>query len=100
VDRRPELGAGALGQDCVGDGAVVIALSAVYARTIELYGERGVRYVHMEVGYAAQNVWLGATGLGLGTVAVGAFDDAAVQRVRGLRRGEEPLCSMPVGWPA
>jgi SagB-type dehydrogenase family enzyme len=99
-DRRRELGAAALGQDFVTDGAVVIALSAVYARTTELYGERGVRYVHMEAGHAAQNVWLEATAIGLGTVAVGAFDDGAVKQALSLARDEQPLCLMPVGWPA
>ena len=96
-DRRRELGAAALGQDCVEAGAAVIALAAVYERTTGKYGERGIRYVHMEVGHAAQNVCLEAAALGLGAVVVGAFEDAAVKRVLGLARDEEPLALIPVG---
>ena len=57
------------------------------------------RYVHMEVGHAAQNVHLQAAALELRTVVVGAFDDANVKRVLALSANEEPLCLMPVGKP-
>jgi SagB-type dehydrogenase family enzyme len=98
-DRREELGAAALGQEYVSAGAVVIALAAVYERTTAIYGERGIRYAQMEAGHAAQNLCLQATALGLGTVVVGAFDDASVKRVLGLAPDEEPLCLIPVGRP-
>jgi SagB-type dehydrogenase family enzyme len=98
-DRRRELGRAALGQSCVADAAVVIVLAAVYRRTTGKYGERGRRYVHMEVGHAAQNVCLQAVALDLGTVVVGAFEDAEVKRVVGLARDEEPLALIPVGRP-
>lgn len=62
------------------------------------YGERGIRYVHMEAGHAAQNVYLQAVSLGLGTVVVGAFDDGKVKELLGAQ--EEPLYIMPVGIPA
>jgi SagB-type dehydrogenase family enzyme len=59
-DRRRELRTAALGQDCVEAAAAVIALAGVYERTTGKYGERGIRYVHMEVGHVAQNVCLQA----------------------------------------
>lgn len=96
-DRRAELCAAALGQPCVEAGAVVIALAADYGRTGARYGKRGIRYVHMEAGHAAQNVYLQAAALELGTVVVGAFDDEEAQRILGMSSREEPLCLMPVG---
>jgi len=99
-DRRRELGAAALGQECVEAGAVIIALAGVYERTTERYGERGIRYVHMEAGHAAQNVCLQAAALGLGAVVVGAFEDGAVKGVLGLADDEEPLALIPVGHPS
>ena len=50
----------ALNQDAVRDAPVVIVLSAVYERTTGKYGERGIKYVHMEIGFAAQNIYLQA----------------------------------------
>lgn len=96
-DLRGELSKAALGQPWVKEGAIVIVFSAVYERTTRKYGERGVRYVHMEVGHAAQNVYLQAVSLGLGTVVVGAFEDGEVKRILGMLGEEQPLYIMPVG---
>lgn len=85
----------ALGQAPVARAGVVMVLSAVTARTADRYGERAVRYVHMEAGHAAQNVYLQATALGLGTVAVGAFDDDALAGALGPE--EQPLYLLPIG---
>jgi SagB-type dehydrogenase family enzyme len=98
-DVRGELAAAALGQAWVAEGAVIIVLAAVYGRTSRRYGERGIRYVHIEVGHAAQNVYLQAVVLGLGTVAVGAFDDGRAQKIFHLSPQERPLCLMPIGRP-
>ena len=97
-DVRAELCAAALDQECIEDGAAVLVFAAVYERTTRKYGERGVRYVHMEVGHAAQNVYLQAVSLGLGTVVVGAFDDGGVEKLLQMQDDERALCIMPVGW--
>ena len=96
-DVQAELCAAALGQECVEDGAAVLVFAAVYERTTRKYSERGVRYVHMEVGHAAQNVYLQTVSLGLGTVVVGAFDDDEVERLLQMEDDERALCIMPVG---
>ncbi len=96
-DARSELSKAAMGQSTIKDAAAVVVLSAVYERTTAKYGERGIRYVHMEAGHAAQNVYLQATALDLGTVAVGAFDDSEVREVMHMTAREHPLYLMPVG---
>jgi SagB-type dehydrogenase family enzyme len=98
-DHRAALAAAALGQECVAEAAAVIALAAVPARTTQKYGARGLRYVHMEVGHASQNICLQAVALDLGCVVVGAFDDATVKKVLRLGANEEPMCLLPVGRP-
>lgn len=96
-DVRDELAAAALGQAWVARAAAVLVLSAEYERTTRRYRERGIRYVHMEAGHAAQNACLQAVALGLGTVVVAAFDDEWVRRVLRLPEGEHPLYLVPVG---
>jgi nitroreductase len=51
----------------------------------------------MEAGHAAQNIYLQATTLTLGTVLVGAFDDDAVRALMNVADDETPLAIMPVG---
>ncbi|MBW1784162.1 MAG: SagB/ThcOx family dehydrogenase [Deltaproteobacteria bacterium] len=96
-DSRVALWRAGLEQDAIRDAPVVLVCCAVYERTTRKYGERGIRYVHMEAGHAAQNICLQAISLGLGTVVIGAFDDKAVKQAIGLEADEWPLCIIPVG---
>jgi len=96
-DLRAPLSSAALGQECVKAGAAVLVFAAVYERTKVKYGERGIRYVHMEVGHAAQNVALQAAAMDLGAVTVGAFDDAAVGKLLSMEKSEHPLYLLPLG---
>ncbi|MCD6373809.1 MAG: SagB/ThcOx family dehydrogenase, partial [Thermococcus sp.] len=94
-DFRDELQKAALDQPWVGNAAVDIVLVAFYERTTRVYGERGYRYVHMEAGHIGQNIYLQATALGLGTVAIGAFHDEEVAKIIGTEGA--PLYIFPVG---
>ena len=96
-DKRKPLAHAALGQAWVRNAAAVVVFAAVYDRTTRKYGERGVRYVHMEVGHAAQNLFLQAGALGLATVVVGAFRDDELADVLQLPDNVRPLVLMPVG---
>ncbi|ODA44318.1 hypothetical protein THER_0942 [Thermodesulfovibrio sp. N1] len=96
-DKREELSNVALGQPWVKNASVNFIIVAVYERTTRKYGDRGIRYVHIEVGHAAQNLLLQATALRLGAVPVGAFNDNEVKKVIGLRDNEQPLYIIPVG---
>ena len=96
-DLRKLLQKAAFNQSCIGDAAIIFVFTAIYQRTTGKYGERGVRYVHMEVGHAGQNLFLQAEALHLGTVVVGAFDDDEVREVLNLDSYIQPLSLMPVG---
>ncbi len=96
---REELYRAALEQEWVRDAAVNIVFTAVFERTTGRYGQRGIRYVWIEVGHAGQNVYLQATAMGLATVAIGAFHDSWVKEIIGAREDEEPLYIMPVARP-
>jgi SagB-type dehydrogenase family enzyme len=96
-DKRNELCNAALGQTSVRNAAAVMVFSAVYERTTVKYGDRGIQYVHIETGHAAQNVFLQSVPLELGTVVIGAFYDDAVKKILKMSDREQPLYIMPVG---
>jgi len=96
-DVRAQLADAALSQSSIEQAAAVIVFTAVYARTERKYGERAERYVHIEVGHAAENLFLQAESLGLATVVVGAFHDEAVSKVLHLPDDHAPLLLMPIG---
>lgn len=99
-DRRGELALAALDQQWMETAPAVIAFGAVEERTTRKYGRRGIGYVYIEVGHAAQNVSLQAEALELGAAVVGAFDDERVAEILNMPRKERPLYLMPVGKPS
>ncbi len=97
-DLRATLASAAWGQDFIQAAPLTLVFAAQFSRTTGRYGKRGVRYVYMEAGHAAQNVHLQAEALGLASVAVGAFEDAAVSTVLSLPDNIEPLYMVAVGY--
>jgi SagB-type dehydrogenase family enzyme len=98
-DLRQALARLSLDQTFIAEAPVSLVITAEYERTTWKYGERGVRYVHMEAGHAAQNVYLQAEALGLGTVTVGAFQDEKIAEALNLPSSYRPLYVMPIGQP-
>ncbi len=94
-----ELGRACLNQEWVSTAPLNIVIAAVFERTTGYYGRRGVGYVYIEVGHAAQNIYLVSEAMNLGTVAVGAFYDDEVAKVVNLSHGEKPLYVLPAGYP-
>lgn len=96
-DMRQQLQQSSLNQSSVGDGAIDIVIAGVFERTTKKYGERGNQYVYMEAGHAAQNIYLQAVSLDLGTVTIGAFDEPTIQKILDMNEDEIPLYIMPIG---
>ena len=96
-DLRSALAVAAWGQEFIEAAPLSLVFVAEFSRTTGRYGRRGVRYVYMEAGHAAQNIHLQAESLGLGSVAVGAFDDASVSKVLSLPNNLEPVYMVVVG---
>jgi len=96
-DKRAEVCRASLNQSPISDAAAVIVFCAIYERTTVKYGERGIRYVFIEVGHAVQNVYLQAVSLNLGTLVMGAFNDNELKNIMNFDLYEYPLCIMPVG---
>lgn len=88
-----------LGQTAVRTAPAVILFTAVIERTAQRYGERAERYVMMELGHACQNAHLMATALGLGSCAIGAFDEERLSRALELPEQHVPYYMLTVGRP-
>lgn len=87
-----------LEQDHVVNAPLTLIVTAVLSRTARKYGWRAYRYVHWDVGFLGQNIYLVTEGLGLATVAVGAFRDRMLCRLLGIDcLGELPMLLFPVG---
>ena len=97
---HPQLSEAALGQPWVAQAPINIVIGAVYERATIKYGERGIRYVHMEAGHVGQNISLQVISLNLGTVMVGAFHDDRVHEIINMADDEVPLYIIPIGRPA
>jgi SagB-type dehydrogenase family enzyme len=97
-DRRNEVAGAALSQMWIARPPVIFVITAEYERITRKYGERGVRYAHIEVGHVGQNIFLQAGALGLGAGIVGAFRDASVAKAIGAPKEHEPLIIIPVGY--
>ena len=95
-DYSRELMEAALGQEWVGAAPVNMVITAIYERTTRRYGDRGIRYVHMEVGHVGENIYLQCMSLGLGCVVIGAFYDDQVKEILGV--DEAPLYIIPIGF--
>jgi SagB-type dehydrogenase family enzyme len=98
-DVRRDLARYSVEQMFIADAPATLVITAEYERTTQKYGERGRRYVHMEAGHAAENVYLQAETLGLGTVTVGAFEDTRISQLLDLPSAYEPLYVMPIAHP-
>ena len=97
-DKRDELFVAAYNQQWVKDAPASLVYSAVFSRTTDRYGDRGrERYVCMDIGHSAENVYLQVVSLDMGTVAIGAFDDLKLKLTVNMTREEEPLYIMPLG---
>ncbi|RLA91161.1 MAG: nitroreductase, partial [Deltaproteobacteria bacterium] len=80
------------------EAPIMILITVEYRRVTRKYGERGIRYAHIEAGHIGQNIFLQAESLGLSCGIVGAFYDDKIKEVLNLPKNFEPLIIMPVGY--
>ena len=97
-DHRTQVARACLSQSWMAAAPVMVVFAAEYQRCTARYGERGIRYTHMEVGHAGENLFLETQALGLAAGIVGAFTDKALRQTLHLPKEHEPLLVMPVGY--
>ncbi|MFW9987934.1 MAG: SagB/ThcOx family dehydrogenase [Candidatus Odinarchaeota archaeon] len=98
-DLSKKLSEASWNQEFISKAYLNIIICAIFERTTQRYGERGIRYVFIEVGHCAQNIHLEAVSMGLSSVPIGAFDDNKVKNLLNLKKKIEPLYIIPIGYP-
>ncbi len=83
-DLGAQAAAAALDQSMVREAAVVFVWTTIVERGKWKYLERAYRYIYTDAGHIGENLYLAATGLGLGCCCVGAFYDDEVNRLLGV----------------
>lgn len=90
----------ALKQAMIKKAQVTFIWSAVTERAKWKYRQRAYRYIYLDAGHIAQNLYLAAGGLGLGVCALGAFFDENINCLIGIDGISETTVYMAVtGWP-
>ncbi|UCE13520.1 MAG: SagB family peptide dehydrogenase [Candidatus Heimdallarchaeota archaeon] len=82
-------------REAVSNVSTIFFILVNYARTTDRYGDRGIQYVHQEVGHALQNFILQLTSLNLNTRIIANFTSNTIQDF--LDTTLEPLVVLPVG---
>ena len=79
------------------EAPLLLVLTGVPGRTLQKYGERGYRFLLMEIGHVAQNILLTATALGLGACPIGGFYEDRLLETLGIERKETVLYVIALG---
>jgi len=89
-----------MGQGFVGDAPAVFFWTAVPARTEWRYGPASAKLIAIDAGHLCQNLYLACEALGLGTCAIGAYDQERSDRLTLVDGREEFVIYIaPVGRP-
>jgi len=78
-------------QPWIRKSSVLLIISAIFDRTEDKYGDRGLRYIYTEYGHFAQNVSLIASELGLGACSIGGFIDDGLNELLDFDKIDESV---------
>lgn len=96
-DLKSKILKSAYNQSAFKTAAGVLVYAYDYDKMERHYGQRGtIRYAPMDIGHSAENVYLQAEALGIGTVAIGAFDDKKIEKLLKIK-GKKVIYLLPVG---
>jgi SagB-type dehydrogenase family enzyme len=95
-----ELTSAALGQHMVMEAQTTFLWTAIVERAKWKYRQRAYRYIYLDAGHLAENLYLAGEALNLGVCTIGALFDDQVNALIGIDGEEETITYMAtVGWP-
>jgi SagB-type dehydrogenase family enzyme len=96
-DLRDEFYAASLGQEIARRCAAALVFTAPAGESLDLYGERAYRYLHVECGMIGERLQLAAGALGLGACGIAGFLDDESAAVVGVDEDDFVLYFVTVG---
>jgi SagB-type dehydrogenase family enzyme len=98
-DHSRSLSQASLHQKMVELAQITFIWTAIVERSKWKYLQRAYRYIYLDTGHIAQNLYLSAEALGLGVCGIGAFIDDEVAEIVGIDETEEIVVYLAsVGW--
>ncbi len=88
-DFSRQIAQAALNQDMAREAAVVFVWVAVIRRSLLKYRQRAYRYIYLDCGHIAQNLYLAATAMDMGCCGMAAFFDDEVNNLLEVDGREE-----------
>lgn len=78
-------------QEMVESAPITFILSGVLNRTQVKYGNRGYRYILLDMGHLAQNIYLSSDNLNIGCCTIGGFSDNDINEFLDFTENEQVL---------
>jgi len=78
-------------QPWIRKASALIIVSAIFDRTEDKYGDRGLRHIYTEYGHYAQNISLISSELGLGACSIGGFIDDGLNKLLDFDKIDESV---------
>jgi len=98
-ETRQALAGACYHQSFIADAPVSIVVCLQPGKSAKVYGQRGEdMFQHQDVGAAIENMLLAATGYGLVTCWVGAFDEDKISQILELGGDLRPVAIIAVGY--
>ena len=95
--KRDNVHQAAYGQSAILSAPVILVFVAQFQKTMNKYGPKAKAFVYTDLGHSAENVYLQATALGIGTVAMGGIEEKKITEILELPEDEDVIYLMPLG---
>jgi SagB-type dehydrogenase family enzyme len=99
TDIRTKIADTTLGQKFVAEAGLVVILTTQQDQSVQIHGDKVMRYIYLEAGHIAQNIHLEAASLGLGSSPVAAFHELSLKSALDFPDDLIPIYIIPVGHP-
>lgn len=89
----------ALGQELARDAAAILFHTATLDRVVEVFGDRGYRYLSLDAGHIGQRLNIAAVRMGLGASGIGGYYDDQANTLLELDANEAIIYMTCLGQP-